>query len=149
MIWLSLSKAPSKIAGYVLKKLKIVEEYRNDPISARRFFLAFFFKFTGRAFNLVELFVMFSIFGIEPSFISLVTVAGMISMSASLFFIIPQGLGVNETGISLALSFLGFSAALGITFGLIRRARMIFWALFGVGLHLAYSVVKKFAVSRA
>lgn len=149
MVWLSLSKAPSKIAGYVLKKLKIVEEYRNDPISPARFFQAFFFKFSGRAFNLVELFVMFSIFGIEPTFLSLVAVAGMISMSATLFFIIPQGLGVNETGISLALGFLGYSAALGITFGLIRRARMIFWALFGVGLHLAVSVVKRFSVSRA
>lgn len=149
MVWLSLSKAPSKIAGYVLKKLKIVEEYRNDPIPARRFFQAFFFKFIGRAFNLVEIFVMFSLFNIEPSFISLLAVAGMVSMSATLFFIIPQGLGVNETGISLALGFLGFPAALGITFGLIRRARMIFWALFGVGLHVAVSVVKRFAVSRA
>jgi hypothetical protein len=149
MVWLALSKAPSKIAGYVLKKLKIVEEYRNDPIPAGRFFQAFFFKFTGRAFNLVEVFMMFSIFGIDPTFTSLLAVAGMISMSATLFFIIPQGLGVNETGISIALGFLGYSAALGITFGLIRRARMIFWALFGVGLHLAVSVVKRFAVSRA
>lgn len=149
MVWLSLSSAPSTIAGYVLKKLKIVEEFRNDPIPAKRFFLAFFFKFIGRAFNLVELFVMFSIFGINPNFIDLVAVAGMISMSATVFFVIPQGIGVNETGISIALGFLGYTAALGITFGLMRRARMIFWALFGVGLHLAVSVAKKFAVSRA
>jgi CDP-L-myo-inositol myo-inositolphosphotransferase len=147
-IWLSLTSAPSKIAGYVLKKLKIVEEFRNDPIPAKQFFQAFFFKFLGRSFNLVEILVIFTVFGLTPKVIDLVAVAGMISTSATLFFIIPQGLGVNEAGISSALSFLGYTAALGITFGLIRRARMIFWALFGVGLHLAVSVVKKFALSR-
>ncbi|MEZ4959118.1 MAG: lysylphosphatidylglycerol synthase domain-containing protein [Saprospiraceae bacterium] len=147
-IWLSLTSAPSKISGYVLKKLKIVEEFRSDPISAGQFFQAFFFKFLGRSFNLVEILVIFSIFGLTPKVVDLVAVAGMISTSATLFFIIPQGLGVNEAGISSALSFLGYTAALGITFGLIRRARMIFWALFGVALHLAVSVVKKFALSR-
>jgi CDP-L-myo-inositol myo-inositolphosphotransferase len=149
MIWLALSSAPSKIAGYILKKLKIVEEFRNDPLPAGRFFQAFFFKFLGRSFNLIELLVIFSILGFAPGFGDLVAVAGMVSTSATLFFIIPQGLGVNEAGISSALSFLGYTAALGLTFGLIRRARMIFWALFGVALHLAVSVVKKLALSRA
>jgi CDP-L-myo-inositol myo-inositolphosphotransferase len=149
MIWLSLSTAPSRIAGYILKKLKIVEEYRADPLSARMFFQAFFFKFMGRSFNLVEIFLMFKIFELTPGFFDLTAVAGFISTSATLFFIIPQGLGVNELGISTALDILGYTAALGITFGLIRRARMIFWALFGVALHLTVSVAKKFSWSRA
>ncbi|HFA47768.1 MAG TPA: hypothetical protein ENJ95_01975 [Bacteroidetes bacterium] len=148
MIWLSLSNAPSRIAGYVLKKLKIVEEFRSDPIPAKQFFQAFFFKFLGRSFNLVEIYIIFMIFGLAPSFIDLTAVAGFISTSATLFFVIPQGLGVNEIGISTALDVLGYTAALGITFGLIRRARMIFWALFGVTLHLAVSVVKKLSWSR-
>ncbi len=149
MVWLSLSSAPSRIAGYILKKLKIVEEYRNDPVPSRMFFQAFFFKFLGRSFNLVEIYMMFMIFGLAPGFFDLTAVAGFIATSATLFFIIPQGLGVNELGISTALGILGFTASLGITFGLIRRARMIFWALFGVGLHLAVSVAKKFSWSRA
>jgi CDP-L-myo-inositol myo-inositolphosphotransferase len=148
MIWLALSDAPAKISGYTLRKLKIVEEFRNDPMPASRFALAFFFKFLGRTLYLVELLVIFSVLGFKPDIIDLTAVAGMISMSATLFFIIPQGLGVNELGISGALSLLGYTAALGITFGLIRRARMIFWALFGVALHLTVSVVKKLAYSR-
>ncbi|MEO1259880.1 MAG: lysylphosphatidylglycerol synthase domain-containing protein [Bacteroidota bacterium] len=140
MAWLTLSKAPSKLAGYVLKKLKIIEDYRAAPIPAGRFFLAYLFKFLGRAFALAELYVMFRIFDIVPTFIELASVAGMVSVSATLFFVIPQGMGVNESGISLAMDFLGYSAALGITFGLLRRARMIFWALFGVALHLAATV---------
>lgn len=90
---------------------------------------------------------MFMIFSLSPNFFDLTAVAGFISTSATIFFIIPQGLGVNELGISTALDILGYTAALGITFGLIRRARMIFWALFGVALHLAVSVVKKFTLS--
>ena len=148
MAWLTLSKAPSKLAGYVLKKLKIIEDYRADPIPASRFFLAYFFKFLGRAFALVELYVMFRIFDIVPTFIELASVAGMISVSATLFFVIPQGLGVNESGISLALEFLGYTAALGITFGLLRRARMIFWALFGIALHLGASIWERLKAKR-
>lgn len=149
MIWLALSNLPSRFAGALLQKMKVVKEYRNEPIPAGRFFLAFGFKFTGRLFNLVELFAIFSILGFTPGLGELVAVAGMLATSATLFFIIPQGLGVNEAGISSALSFLGYTTALGLTFGLIRRARMIFWALFGVALHLAVSVVRKLALSRA
>jgi uncharacterized membrane protein YbhN (UPF0104 family) len=98
---------------------------------------------------MVELLVIFSILGYSPSIIDLTAVAGMISTSATLFFIIPQGLGVNEIGISSALALLTYPASLGITFGLIRRARMIFWALFGLALHLGFSVVKRFSLSRA
>lgn len=144
MAWLSLSKLPAKMAGYFLKKLKIVDNFQIDTVPPGRFFTAFFFKFLGRTFSLIELFVIFSILGLSPSIIDLAFVAGMVSMSATLFFVIPQGIGVNETGISLALDFLGYTAALGITIGLVRRARMIFWALFGVALHLAGSAFSKF-----
>ncbi|MFQ5447759.1 MAG: lysylphosphatidylglycerol synthase domain-containing protein, partial [Saprospiraceae bacterium] len=149
MVWLALTSAPSKIAGYFLQKLKIVDDYRSEPIPLSRFFLAFSFKFLGRVFNLLEIYTIFYILGFQPGVIELVAVASMIAISASVFFIIPQGLGVNEAGISTALAFLGYTASLGIAFGLIRRARMIFWALFGMALHLAVSVVKKLALSRA
>ena len=148
MIWLSLTSAPSRIAGYFLKKLKIVEKYRSAPVSIATFAKAFLFKMMGRTFNLIEIYLIFSVIGILPEFFDLTAVAGFISTSAALFFIIPQGLGVNELGISTALDIIGYTAALGITFGLIRRARMIFWALFGVGLHLAVSVVKRVSWSR-
>ncbi|HHM21725.1 MAG TPA: hypothetical protein ENJ20_06845, partial [Bacteroidetes bacterium] len=143
MAWLTLTKAPSKLAGYALKKLKIIEQYRNDPIPPGRFFLAYFYKFLRRVFILLELYVMFLLFDIHPSLIDLTAVGGMLSLSATLFFIIPQGIGVNESGISLALGFLGYPVALGLTFGLLRRARMIFWALFGIALHLGSLFLKK------
>jgi hypothetical protein len=148
IIRFALTAAPSRIAGYILKKLKIVEAYKDDPIDAPTFFKAFFFKMLGRTFNLIEIYLIFMALGLVPGFFDLTAVAGFITTSASLFFIIPQGLGVNELGISSALEIVGYTAALGITFGLIRRARMIFWALFGVALHFAVSVVKRLAWSR-
>lgn len=144
MMWLSLSKLPARVAGYFLKKLNIVDGFQVDTVPAKQFFTAFFFKFLGRTFSIIELFVIFSILGFSPSVIDLAFVAGMVSMSATLFFVIPQGIGVNETGISLALGFLGYATALGVTVGLVRRARMIFWALFGVALHLASTVFSGF-----
>ncbi|GAB4252828.1 MAG: hypothetical protein Kow0027_17740 [Saprospiraceae bacterium] len=148
IIALALTSAPSKIAGFFLKKLQIVEDFRNEPTPPGRFFLAFLFKFTGRVFNLLEIYAIFYLLGFHPSVIELVAVAGLIAASATLFVIIPQGIGVNEAGISTALDFLGYSTSLGLTFGLIRRARMIFWALFGIGMHLAVTMVRRFAFSR-
>lgn len=149
VIGLALTSAPSKVAGFFLKKLQIVEDFRNEPTPPGRFFRAFFFKFMGRVFNLIEIYAIFCLLGFDPSVIELVAVAGLISASATMFVIIPQGLGVNEAGISTALDFLGYATSLGLTFGLIRRARMIFWALFGIGLHLAVSMVRRFAFSRS
>ena len=148
LTWVALTPVPSRLAGFILKKLKIVESYREEPVPLKVFAQAYFFKFLGRSFNLIEIYLIFVALGLAPGFFDLTAVAGFISTSAALFFVIPQGLGVNELGISTALNIIGYTAALGITFGLVRRARMIFWALFGVALHLAVSVAKKFSWSR-
>ncbi len=148
MMWLTVSPAPSKISGYFLKRLKILDTFREERLPLSRFALAFTFKMMGRFLNLVELYVIFRILGFEPGLVELVTVAAMIALSATLFFVVPQGLGVNEAGISGALTLLGYPAPLGLTFGLIRRARMIFWALFGVALHLGSLLFRRLYPSK-
>ncbi len=149
ILWVALAGASTKISGFFLKKLKVVSEYRNDPIPVPRFFAAFSFKMLGRVFGFLELFALFSILGYSASLLDVISISGMIATSGAVFFIIPQGIGVNEAGISTAMTFLGYSAALGLTFGLVRRARMIFWAIFGVALHLGMSLFRKFAMARA
>lgn len=148
MIWITLSTAPARIAGYLLKKLNLEHEFVPEQLPVGRFVVSLFFKMLGRALNLVEIYAIFVILGIQPEFLDLVAVAAFISFSATIFFVVPQGLGVNELGISAALVLLGHPAAFGLTFGLIRRARMIFWALFGVALHVTVIVAKKVKVSR-
>lgn len=148
IIWVSLSQAPSKMVNVVLKKLKMVEEYRNEPIPPARFFEAMGYKFISRIFSLVEMYVIFSLLGYDPALADVITIAGFIAVSASVFFM-PAGLGVNELGIASALTILGYPAALIISFSIVRRASVIFWALLGVALHATVTVAKKLAWSRA
>jgi choline kinase/uncharacterized membrane protein YbhN (UPF0104 family) len=148
IIWLALSHAPSKAVGFVLKKFKMLEEYRSEPIPTSRFFAATGWKFVSRIFSLVEMYAIFAILGYDPSMADIITIAGAIAVSASVFFM-PAGLGVNELGIASALTILGYPAALIISFSVVRRASVIFWALLGVALHATVMVAKRVAVSRA
>jgi 1L-myo-inositol 1-phosphate cytidylyltransferase len=142
IMWLSLSHAPSKLVGFVLKKFKMLEEYRSEPIPTGRFFAATGWKFVSRVFSLVEMYAIFAILGYDPSMADIITIAGAIAVSASVFFM-PAGLGVNELGIASALTILGYPAALIISFSIVRRASVIFWALLGVALHATVMVAKR------
>ena len=51
---------------------------------------------------------------IIPKFADVILVQGMILASISVFFFIPQGLGVNEAGIVTALNIAGYTAAIGV-----------------------------------
>ncbi len=79
----------------------------------------------------------------EPTFIEVLTVSGALFMSVSLGFFVPQGMGVNEYSMSYGFVLIGLDAALGLSGGLLRRARIIFWALLGVTLHLGSMLVNK------
>jgi uncharacterized membrane protein YbhN (UPF0104 family) len=86
----------------------------------------------GRFGRFLELYLIFLVLEIVPSFADVVIVQGMVMASVSIFFFVPQGLGVNEAGIVTALDIAGYSAATGVVFGLIRRARMIVYTLMGL-----------------
>jgi len=143
MMWLTMSKFPSYIAAYILKKLKLADDFKMETLPPARFLGSLFFKLTGRFLNLIEIYAIFIILNISPGFIESVMVASFISVSAVIGFVIPQGMGVNEFGIASALSILGYAGILAGLFGAIRRARMIFWAMLGIGLHLAVAFFKK------
>jgi CDP-L-myo-inositol myo-inositolphosphotransferase len=143
MMWLTMSKFPSMIAAYILKKLKLADDFKMETLPPARFLGSLFFKLCARFLNLLEIYAIFTILSIDPAFIELVMVASFISVSAVVGFVIPQGMGVNEFGIASALSILGYAAILGGLFGAIRRARMIFWAMLGVGLHFVVAFYKK------
>jgi len=63
-----------------------------------------------------------------------IAIAGLLSASAVVFFMVPQGLGVNEAGIAGAFSMVGAGGPAGLAFGLIRRARVVTWAAIGLAL---------------
>lgn len=143
MIWLILSKAPTKLSGFILKKLKFIKNFKNEALTTRRFMISFGWKMLARALNFGEIYMIFIVLGFAPSFADMVAVSAMISLSATLLFIVPQGIGVNEMGISTAFTMVGYAASVGLIFGLIRRSRIVFWALFGVALNLTYVFFEK------
>lgn len=49
---------------------------------------------------------------------------------------IPQGIGVNEAGLTAAFRILGWSTSDALALGLLRRARIVGWALMGLLLHM-------------
>jgi len=143
LAFIILSSAPNKYFGAIMKKLKLLEDYRSNPLSRITFLKAWSLKMIGRFLNMVEFLVIFILLGMLPDLNEIITISAMLSLSGTLLFIIPQGIGVNEAGISGAFKLIGYPLELGLTFGLIRRARVIFWALFGVGLHVGYLFLKK------
>lgn len=135
-MWVTLSNAPSKVSGFILTRLKFLEQYQHEKLSRKRFLLSFAFKMASRVLSMVEIWVIFLVLDLNPGFIEVLTVSGALFMSVSLGFFVPQGMGVNEYSISYGFVLIGLSEVLGLTGGLLRRARIIFWALFGVALHL-------------
>jgi glycosyltransferase 2 family protein len=60
----------------------------------------------------------------------------------SVVFFMPANIGTSEASYSLALKFLGYDPALGLTVGIIRRLRTFVWS--GIGMFiLFYGSVKK------
>ena len=64
-----------------------------------------------------------------PLAIVLDTVQRMINV---IFRIVPLKIGVDETFSGLMSNALGFGAALGVTMGVIRKIRVLFWSLVGL-----------------
>ena len=50
----------------------------------------------------------------------------------SVIFFMPANLGTSEGSFSLALRFLGYDPAIGLTVGLIKRLRTLVWSLIGI-----------------
>ena len=127
-----------------MKKLKLLEEFKSKPLKQSIFLKALGHKMLGRVFNMLEFLVIFLLLGITPGVLEIVTVVALLALSGTFFFIIPQGLGVNEAGISGAFQLIGQPIELGLGVGLIRRSRVLFWALFGITLHLAVLFYRNF-----
>jgi len=146
-IFLTISSAPVKFSGFILKKLKFLEKFESERLSKRRFLLSFIFKLGARSMSMLEVAVILTLLGYSASFTNVITVTSMLSLSASIFFIVPQGMGVNEGGTSWAFVLLGLDASVGFSLGLIRRARIISFALLGIIIQLIAVSYKKLTVS--
>ncbi|MBI2343154.1 MAG: flippase-like domain-containing protein [Deltaproteobacteria bacterium] len=138
-----LSKAPERLTGFVLTRLKILGVYESHRVNPRLFTISLLHKMVGRALIALEAIILLYLLGIPVTFGSVVTIEAFIAMTSIVFVVVPQGIGVNEVGIAGAFALLGIDPHLALTFGLIRRARVIFWALGSLLLHAVVSGIQQ------
>jgi len=136
LLFMIMSHAPSRIVVYLLARFRLVENAGLYHITWTTLWSTMAWKMVGRGGKFLELYLIFLALDISPSFADVVLVEAMVMASVSLFFFVPQGLGVNEAGIVTAFSILGYTAAGGVAYGLLRRARMLTYALFGLMVYL-------------
>ncbi len=61
----------------------------------------------------------------------------------SVIFFMPANLGTSEGSFSLALRFLGYDPAIGLTVGLIKRLRTLVWSLIGIVILFSAGMTRK------
>ncbi|MFB6307387.1 MAG: lysylphosphatidylglycerol synthase transmembrane domain-containing protein [Flavobacteriales bacterium] len=144
LIFLTTSNAPSWFTGFVLKKLKIIENKEKAKLPPKKFFVSFTFKMLARSVFFLEAAIIFYLIGIKPGFTELVTVTAGLRLSGNIFFMIPQGLGVNEAAISWGFTLMGYSATAGLTLALVSRAKKVCMAILGLIVHLTSVLYLKY-----
>jgi phosphatidylglycerophosphate synthase len=138
-----LSEMQGRVLGRVMRTLGLAGDYRRPPLRPSTFIAALAFNVAGRAASLLEVLALLHLLNVPADAVHVVGVAAVLSATGILFFVIPQGLGVSEAGIAGAFLLLGLPVHLGIAFALLRRARIIFWALVGLVVHVLHGIVTR------
>jgi len=120
--------------------LRIVRLLKRNPSEVPRLatgtlLRALTWHLVGRMLLVIELGGFLWLVGqAPPDGWTLLILAGFLGVIGQVFFMIPQGLGVNEVGITAVLVMLGHGEPAAMAVALLRRGRMVFWAGLGLGL---------------
>lgn len=137
-----LSEAQGRVLGSALRRLGLAGE-RTPPLRPRTFAFSLAFNVAGRAASILEVIALLHLLGVSTDAAHVVALAAVSSATAILFFVIPQGIGVSEAGITGVFLLLGLPVHLGLSFALLRRARIIAWALVGLLVHVLHGIVTR------
>jgi uncharacterized protein (TIRG00374 family) len=134
-----LSKVFPRVRGFVAKRehhireldanLRVVYESLSSRTAA-----AAALHYLARLLGVVEVYVILRVLGAHVSALQALFMSTGVTIINTVFFIVPGQFGVMESAHVLVLQSLGFSAALGLSLGVIRRIRKM--ATAGVGLIL-------------
>jgi CDP-L-myo-inositol myo-inositolphosphotransferase len=138
-----LSGLQGRVLGRVLRWLGVGGGHRTPPLRPRTFAVALALNVAGRAAALLEVIALLHLLGVPIGAVHLVALAAVLSATSILFFAIPQGIGVSEAGIAGAFLLLGLPVHVGLAFALLRRGRIVFWALVGVAVHVLHGIVTR------
>ena len=96
-----------------------------------RFGVSLVFNFIGWTGGAVEGYFLLRMLGVDASFPTVLAIEAISILANNLFFFIPGRLGGSDGGKVLAFLSMGMSSAMGLSFGLLRRAREIFYVSVG------------------
>jgi hypothetical protein len=136
-VLLALAPAAPLLGSICSRLLRLVRRRAVElpRLEAGVLLRALAWNLAGRALLLAEFAgFLWLLGGRFPDAASLVLLTGLTSLLGQVFFMIPQGLGVNEAGITGAMVLLGWGPDVGMAVALLRRGRMVFWAAVGLGL---------------
>jgi CDP-L-myo-inositol myo-inositolphosphotransferase len=148
LLGLVLSPYPTRWSAAIVRRLTGSVGGPIGALSRMRVGGVLTAKMVGRLLNLVEITIILRLLGLEASPELVIAIAGLLTASAVVFFMVPQGLGVNEAGIAGAFTIVGLAAPFGLAFGLIRRARVVTWAALGIALQLSVWGWRRLRLSR-
>ncbi len=137
------------IGGWIIRQLEsanfidknIREFYVNHPGKFREGVLYNFLAWFG---GVAEIMIFMKLTGGEASFAAALTIETFSLFINNVTFFIPARIGVGEGGRVLLFGALGYSTAMGLSYGIIRRVRELAWIAAGLAILL---FTKKFGLN--
>ncbi len=97
----------------------------------RLLLVSLFFNFLGWCGGAVEGYFLLKLLGVHASLPMVFAIEALSILANNLFFFVPARLGGSDGGKVLVFLSMGMSSAMGFAFGLLRRAREIFYVAVG------------------
>ncbi len=135
--WIFRGLSKTGVARSFFEKTSAKAETLDNEISGfyetggSRFRLSLLFNFLGWTGGAVEAYFLLKLLGVQATFPMVFTVEAISILANNVFFFIPARLGGGDGAKVLVFLSMGLSSALGLSFGLLRRAREIFYAGLG------------------
>ena len=115
--------------------VRVQDYYRTQKA---RFCLSLFFNFLGWCGGALETFIILKLLGLPATVAAALSIEAFSLLVNNLFFFLPGRVGGGESGKALIFATLGFGAATGLSYGIIRRVREVFWAGMGFSFLLVW-----------
>ena len=134
-----IAKVVPRVGRFVAKRESQVKglddnlrlAYTNlDPRAIAAAALHFF----ARSLGVAEIYIILRVLGSQVSFVQAFFTATGVTLINTAFFVVPGNFGVMESAHILILQSLSFSAALGLSLGVIRRVRKLVTTAVGLAL---------------
>src|SRR5260370_26857741 len=110
-------------------ELKVYGFYKRRRAA---FFSMFGLDLTSHVTSVVEVSVTLRLLGFIPQVTAGYIIESLTKVINFAFGFVPGTIGVYETGNGIILRTLGYSAAIGLALGIVRKASIVFWTIIGL-----------------